>query len=93
MKIATVKPMPPAMLTTHKWDNRMPPGKEAPLARTASQDTPKMPNGFPTVSPRNTPENTQSASPAREICPIGMPALAKANSGIIPNATLRLNEC
>lgn len=61
-----------------------PVGKLAALAVTASQLNSTIPSGFPTISPRATAQATGCPTAGSSI---STPALAKANSGMITNAT------
>ena len=72
-----------------------PPVRRCPAARrhraaTAARAAPKIPSGFPAVSPSTIPTTTRQSSAD---VPIVMPALANANSGMMTNAESVCSGC
>ena len=82
-----VKPMPPSMPTPRSWAQLAPSGLGAKRLTTASQVAPKMPSGLPTRRPSAMPSGIGSRSLASDRPCSDTPALAKANSGRMANAT------
>ena len=82
-----VKPMPPSMPTPRICAQVAPSGLGARPLATAIPVAPKMPSGLPMKRPSAMPSGTGSTSFASDRPASDTPALAKANSGRMANAT------
>ena len=88
MKMAIVKPIPPAAPTTNMPPHVTPGGSMARPSRVAIQLTPTMPRGLPITNPSITPRNTPiDIVPPSSTPPMLTPAFARAKSGMMPKAT------